>query len=150
MMVRMRMAGIVAAIMLQAVVSGNSSQNLPPDRPNIIFIVSDDCKYCFDHSVPVFRSVNHPDHVVTAVFVLLHRNFVILAVGFNDVSFHGSQQIPTPNIDSLAKGGVILHHYYVQPVCSPTRATFMTGRSVIHTGPTRLILNAKETLRVAH
>eukprot|EP00040_Diaphanoeca_grandis_P017190 m.89338 g.89338 ORF g.89338 m.89338 type:complete len:724 (-) comp26286_c1_seq1:235-2406(-) len=55
-------------------------------------------------------------------------------LGYNDVSFHGSSQIPTPNLDALAHGGVILGQYYVQPVCSPTRATFMTGRHVIHTG----------------
>eukprot|EP00040_Diaphanoeca_grandis_P010270 m.52516 g.52516 ORF g.52516 m.52516 type:complete len:531 (+) comp21620_c1_seq1:308-1900(+) len=55
-------------------------------------------------------------------------------LGFNDVSFHGSQQIPTPNIDSIANRGVKLMNYHVQPVCSPTRATFMSGRHVIHTG----------------
>ena len=28
----------------------------------------------------------------------------------------------------------MLQHYYVQPVCSPTRATILSGRHVIHTG----------------
>eukprot|EP00038_Savillea_parva_P024452 m.44021 g.44021 ORF g.44021 m.44021 type:complete len:713 (-) comp6481_c0_seq1:101-2239(-) len=55
-------------------------------------------------------------------------------LGYNDVSFHGSTQIPTPRLDALAHSGVILSHYFVQPVCSPTRATFATGRHVIHTG----------------
>eukprot|EP00037_Helgoeca_nana_P029575 m.354720 g.354720 ORF g.354720 m.354720 type:complete len:600 (+) comp28002_c0_seq38:18-1817(+) len=55
-------------------------------------------------------------------------------LGYNDVSFHGSTQIPTPNLDGLAHSGAILSHYFVQPVCSPTRATFATGRHVIHTG----------------
>ena len=55
-------------------------------------------------------------------------------LGWNDVSFHGSSQIPTPNIDGLANGGVILDNYYVNPVCSPTRASLMTGRSMLHTG----------------
>lgn len=33
----------------------------------------------------------------------------------------------TPNLDALAKGGVTLDNYYVQPMCSPSRAAFMTG-----------------------
>lgn len=53
---------------------------------------------------------------------------------FNDVSFHGSQQIPTPNIDAIANRGLKLMNYHVQPVCSPSRSTFMSGRHVIHTG----------------
>jgi arylsulfatase A-like enzyme len=57
-------------------------------------------------------------------------------LGWNDVSFHGSQQIPTPTLDALAtqNRSAILDQYYLQPVCSPTRATIMTGRHVIHTG----------------
>ena len=54
--------------------------------------------------------------------------------GWDDVSFHGSDQIPTPNIDDLANSGVILNNYYVLPVCSPTRSAIMTGRYPIHTG----------------
>lgn len=55
-------------------------------------------------------------------------------LGFNDVSFHGSPQVPTPNIDAISAEGVTLMDYHVQPVCSPTRATIMSGRHVIHTG----------------
>jgi hypothetical protein len=59
-------------------------------------------------------------------------------LGFADVSFHWKQpsqaQIPTPHLQKLAEEGTVLQHYYVQPVCSPTRATILTGRHVIHTG----------------
>jgi arylsulfatase B/arylsulfatase I/J len=55
-------------------------------------------------------------------------------LGWNDVSFHGNTQIPTPHIDNLASHGMQLNQYFVQPVCSPSRATFLTGRHVIHTG----------------
>ena len=34
----------------------------------------------------------------------------------------------TPNIDELAEGGIKLENYFVQPVCSPSRTQFMTGR----------------------
>ena len=39
-----------------------------------------------------------------------------------------SAGIKTPNLDKLARGGATLDQYYVQPVCSPTRAAFLTGR----------------------
>ena len=54
-------------------------------------------------------------------------------LGWIDVGFHGSK-IHTPNIDFLAKDGVILDNYYVQPVCTPARGALMTGRYPIHTG----------------
>jgi hypothetical protein len=54
--------------------------------------------------------------------------------GFNDVGFHGSTQIPTPHMDEIAKTGVTLNNYHAQPVCSPTRASLMSGRHAIHHG----------------
>ena len=60
--------------------------------------------------------------------------------GFNDVSYHarkngnGTNVIHTPALDALAAQGVKLENYYVQPVCSPTRAALLTGRYGSHTG----------------
>lgn len=55
---------------------------------------------------------------------------VILAddLGWNDVGYHGSE-IRTPNLDRLARQGVELDRFYVQPSCSPTRSSLMTGKS---------------------
>jgi arylsulfatase A-like enzyme len=53
--------------------------------------------------------------------------FLIDDLGWSDVGFHGSE-IKTPNIDKLAAAGARLEAFYVQPVCSPTRAALMTGR----------------------
>jgi arylsulfatase A-like enzyme len=55
---------------------------------------------------------------------------VLLAddLGYADVGFAGAKQIKTPNLDRLAAAGARLDDYYVQPLCSPTRAAFLTGR----------------------
>lgn len=59
-------------------------------------------------------------------------NIVILLaddLGYADVGFHDCKDIPTPNLDALAKGGVRCTNGYVSGVyCSPTRAGLMTGR----------------------
>lgn len=56
---------------------------------------------------------------------------IILAddMGYADAGFQGSKDIPTPNLDALAKRGVRCTNGYVSgPYCSPTRAGLMTGR----------------------
>ena len=54
-------------------------------------------------------------------------------LGFKDVGYHGGD-IKTPNIDKLASEGTRLEQFYVQPVCSPTRSSLMTGRYPIRYG----------------
>ena len=55
---------------------------------------------------------------------------VILAddQGWGDLSVSGNKNLATPNIDSMAQRGATFEHFYVSPVCSPTRAEFLTGR----------------------
>jgi arylsulfatase A-like enzyme len=49
--------------------------------------------------------------------------------GYNDVSYYGTPGIRTPNIDTLCKSGMRFDNFYANsPVCSPTRASLMSGR----------------------
>jgi len=70
--------------------------------------------------------------------------------GWGDYSHSGNTQVRTPHIDSLARGGVSLDRFFVQPVCAPTRAEFLTGRyhprggvRGVSTGQERLDLGEK-------
>jgi len=47
-------------------------------------------------------------------------------MGFSDIGCYGSE-IATPNLDSLAKGGVRFTHFYNAARCCPTRASLLTG-----------------------
>lgn len=50
-------------------------------------------------------------------------------LGYADVSFAGGKDIPTPNIDRIAKEGAFFSQFYVtQAFCAPSRAGVLTGR----------------------
>jgi arylsulfatase A-like enzyme len=61
-----------------------------------------------------------------------HPNILLIVaddLGYGELSIQGNPQIPTPNVDSLAKNGVRFTSGYVSgPYCSPTRAGLLTGR----------------------
>ena len=48
--------------------------------------------------------------------------------GWGDLSLNGNTNLSTPNIDSIGEEGAVFERFYVCPVCSPTRAEFLTGR----------------------
>jgi arylsulfatase len=54
--------------------------------------------------------------------------------GYGDLGFHGNPDIRTPVLDSLARRSTRFSQFYVSPVCSPTRASLLTGRYSLRTG----------------
>lgn len=75
------------------------------------------------------------------------KNVIIISaddLGFNDVSFRGSDEIPTPNIDALAYNGVLLDRFYMAPVSTPSRASFMTGKDIFNLGMPQASINNDE------
>ena len=54
--------------------------------------------------------------------------------GYGDLGCHGNDKINTPNLDRLYEESIRLTQFYVCPVCSPTRASLMTGRYNFRTG----------------
>lgn len=54
--------------------------------------------------------------------------------GYGDLGIHGNPAIRTPHLDRLARESVRFERFYVAPVCSPTRASLLTGRYNYRTG----------------
>ena len=63
---------------------------------------------------------------------VIQPNIVFILVddlGYGDLSVNGGTDIKTPNIDQLFKSGVTFNNFYSNStVCSPTRASLITGR----------------------
>ncbi len=65
-----------------------------------------------------------------------HPNIIVMLaddLGWADVGYHGSD-ISTPSIDRIAEEGMRLERFYVNPICTPTRAALLTGRDVLRLG----------------
>jgi arylsulfatase A len=67
-------------------------------------------------------------------------NFVFILAddfGWRDLACYGNPHFSTPNLDRLAKEGARFTNAYAAcPVCSPTRASIMTGKYPVRTGVT--------------
>ncbi|MCK5441440.1 MAG: sulfatase-like hydrolase/transferase, partial [Maribacter sp.] len=86
----------------------NNVESIVPDKPNILFILTDD-------------------------------------QGYHDVSYYGTTDIRTPNIDKIASSGLRFDNFYANStVCSPTRAAILTGRYQDRVGVPGVIRTHKE------
>ena len=74
-------------------------------------------------STASFEEYPHPGPAAPNVVVVLLDD-----TGFAQFGCYGST-IDTPNVDALAKGGLQFTNFHVTPLCSPTRAALLTGRS---------------------
>jgi len=84
---------------------------------------------CFSCSGPQKEEVsNHEKRKPNIVFILADD------LGYGDLSVYGQTHFQTPNIDQLAKEGMLFtQHYSGSTVCAPSRSVIMTG---LHTGHT--------------
>jgi len=77
----------------------------------------------FSESEPWFEEPAHPAGDSPNVVIVLLDD-----TGFAQLGCYGSE-IDTPHIDELAAGGLQFTNFHVTPLCSPTRASLLTGRS---------------------
>jgi Sulfatase len=74
-------------------------------------------------------------------------------VGYGDLGPYGGGELrgaPTPRIDQLAKEGLRLTQYLVEPACTPSRAALMTGRYSIREGLSLIIVPGTDSTLSAH
>lgn len=64
-------------------------------------------------------------------------------LGYGDVGYNDPAMV-TPEINSLAKKGIILDRFYAASTCTPTRAALMTGRHAMRTGMQDSVIHATE------
>ena len=82
-------------------------------------------------------------------------NFIIVLcddLGYGDIEPTGGKTIPTPNLNRMAREGMVLTDYYApQNVCTPSRAGLLTGRYPIRTGLAEkvILLNDNRILPVS-
>ena len=71
---------------------------------------------------------NHVNDKPNVIYILADD------LGYGELGIYGQKIIETPNIDALAKKGLLFtDHYTGSPVCAPARSVLMTGQHSGHT-----------------
>lgn len=84
---------------------------------------------CFLSSRPVSAQNQRPN-----LIIMLADDF-----GWNDIGIR-NPDIHSPYIDELARTGIVLNYSYVQPICTPSRATLMSGYYPFRTGMQNFVI----------
>eukprot|EP01084_Bolivina_argentea_P005906 11161_1 len=89
----------------------------------------------------VYRTMSVLLFVITFIHTVCCKNPNVLFIlvddlGWDNVGFHApdDDEVVSPNIDQLVKEGLELNRHYVYFYCSPTRASFQSGRLPVHVG----------------
>jgi hypothetical protein len=69
-----------------------------------------------------------PKVIITAFI----DDFGYASASFNRDAARAPPETLTPHLDALARDGVVLRRFYAHPFCSPSRASFMSGRLPLH------------------
>lgn len=100
-------------------------------------------------SLTAAPNVTSPEESPPNVLIVLVDDWgidLLEAYGTGDQSFFCIDRPPTPNIDSLVSTGVTFRNAWAMPVCSPTRASLLTGRFPYLTGMGDIVRGDAETV----
>jgi len=94
----------------------------------------------------VAQAQSQPALIPAAAATQDRPNVVVMMadnVGYGDIGAYGAGEIrgmPTPRIDQLASEGLRLTQFFVEPGCTPSRSSFMTGRYPQRSGLSTIIV----------
>ncbi|HEX6998980.1 MAG TPA: sulfatase-like hydrolase/transferase [Gammaproteobacteria bacterium] len=113
-----------AALLAWAAVVSAASAQEPSDgrRPNILLIVSDDI------------GLDVTSNMYPGVIESLVEQYGPSGHGHPDYELIDGRPASTPTLDALARDGMSFMHAWVQPFCSPSRASLLTGLFAAKTG----------------
>ena len=76
--------------------------------------------------------------ILQIVCAFAHRNILVFMV--DDMGYNDLHSFPTPTINKLSSNGILLQNHYTAITCTPSRASFLTGKYPVNTGLTSALL----------